>query len=126
MEVAGGSENLLRGALALTLVGILAEHLLGAVTRRRQGALAKALLRLQPGLQHVGAIRILVRALETAHQEGVDSIHQELVRLSGKDLGREPGPWLLWIERLEKVSAGRIEGALSDSKNSEIDGENTN
>jgi hypothetical protein len=122
-KAAGGSEVLLRGAIALTLVGILGEHLLGAVTRRRQGALAKALLRLQPGLQHIGAIRILIRALETANQEVVDKIHHELVRLSGKDLGRDPGPWLQWIQRLEEISSGRIQEPENPSASPKVDGE---
>ncbi|MBT5738904.1 MAG: hypothetical protein HN891_10215 [Planctomycetes bacterium] len=122
-EAAGGSERLLRGTLALTLVGVLGEHLLGAVTRRRQGALAKALLRLQPGLQHVGAIRILVRALETANQEIVDKVHKELIRLSGKDLGRDPGPWLQWIQRLEEISSGRTQEPETPSESAKVDGE---
>jgi len=107
----GSSEQFLRIALGITIVGIITEHLLGAVTRRRQGALARALLRLQPGLQHVGAIRILIRALETADTATIESIHGELVRLSGKDLGKDPQQWREWLHRLEKISAGQLEDA---------------
>jgi hypothetical protein len=102
-------EQFLRIALGITLPAIITEHLLGAVNRRRQGALARALLRLQPGLQHVGAIRILIRALETANTATIASVHGELVRLSGKDLGKDPQRWREWLHRLEKISAGQLE-----------------
>ena len=39
----------------------------------------------------------------------VKSVHKELVKLSGKDLGTDPLPWKQWLERQEKISKGQVE-----------------
>ncbi|MGE4619131.1 MAG: hypothetical protein AAEJ04_04905 [Planctomycetota bacterium] len=109
VELAGSPEALLRGAMALTLGGLLWEHFLGILTRKRQAALARALLRLQPGLQHVEAIRILIRAMSGDNPELLKTIHQQLVKLTGKDLGTDPGPWQQWLETQEKIATGKLE-----------------
>ena len=126
VNAAGGQDRLLRGSLALALSGILTEHLLGALTRRRQGALARALLRLQPGLQHIGAIRILIRALEASDPDVIESVQKELVRLTGKDFGPDPQAWRQWVQRLEKISAGKLESAEQVRDKSTTDGEQQN
>lgn len=122
-ELAGGPEVLLRGALVLVLVGLLWEHFLGILTRKRQSALARALLRLQPGLQHVGAIRILIHSLATGDPKMVESVHQELVKLTGKDLGPDPHPWQQWLDLQEKISAGKMEPNATESPETPIEEE---
>ena len=109
VALVGSPEAVLRGAVVVALAGVLWEHFLGVLTRKRQSALARALLRLQPGLQHVGAIRILIRALSASDPTMVKSVHKELVKLSGKDLGADPLPWKQWLERQEKISKGQVE-----------------
>ncbi len=108
-EFAGGPEVLLRGALVLVLAGLLWEHFLGVLLRKRQSALARALLRLQPGLQHIGAVRILIQSLATADPKLVESVHKELVKLTGKDLGQDPRSWQRWLGLQEKICAGKVE-----------------
>ena len=49
VALVGSPEAVLRGAVVVALVGVLWEHFLGVLTRKRQSALARALLRLQPG-----------------------------------------------------------------------------
>ncbi|MEC9476249.1 MAG: hypothetical protein VX764_04345 [Planctomycetota bacterium] len=109
VRVAGSPEVLLRAAVVLAVSGVLWEHFLGALTRKRQAALARALLRLQPGLQHVGAIRILIQAMATSDPALTETIHKDLVKLTGKDFGSDPIPWKQWLERQERISAGKKE-----------------
>ena len=122
-EFAGGPEVLLRGALVLVLAGLLWEHFLGVLLRKRQSALARALLRLQPGLQHIGAIRILIHSLATGDPKMGESVHQELVKLTGKDLGPDPHPWRQWLDLQEKSSAGKMEPNGTESPETPIEEE---
>jgi hypothetical protein len=81
---------------------------------------------LQPGLQHIGAIRILIRALEASDPDVIESVQKELVRLTGKDFGPDPQAWRQWVQRLEKISAGKLESAEQVRDKSTADGEQQN
>ncbi|HCW45542.1 MAG TPA: hypothetical protein DGU45_09575 [Planctomycetes bacterium] len=97
------TEGFLRFALGITLAGVLLENLLGSWTRRRQSIMARSLIRLQPGLQHVAAIEILIQAMKGCSHETAKTIHQELVRLSGKDFGSNPADWQKWLNTQKKL-----------------------
>ena len=38
-----------------------------------------------------------------------ETIHKDLVKLTGKDFGSDPIPWKQWLERQERISAGKKE-----------------
>ena len=59
--------------------------------------------------QHIGAVRILIQSLATADPKLVESVHKELVKLTGKDLGQDPRSWQRWLGLQEKICAGKVE-----------------
>jgi len=83
-----------------------------ALTRHRQSALARALLRLQPTLKHKGAIEILIRALESPDESVSEAAHRELKRITQQDLPAEPERWRVWLREEERAT---MRGARSES-----------
>jgi len=77
----------------------------GRLMRQRLGALARAILRLSPGLRHREAILILIQALESPDEAISQDAHQELVRITQKDLGTDPEAWRGWLKHQQR-SAG--------------------
>ena len=104
LEKVWGEGRVLEVGVGLVLLGVLSEHLLGAVTRHRQGALARALLRLQPILKHKGAIEILIRALESDNEKVSSTAHQELKRITQQDLPADPAAWRGWLQKEERAA----------------------
>ena len=49
------------------------------------------------------AAKLLVAALSADDEEIRRTSHHNLQRLVGKDLGKEPGPWLRWVEQQDKA-----------------------
>jgi len=104
LERVWGEGRVIQVAAALALLGLVSEHLLGAATRLRQGALARALQRLQPVLRHKDAIEILIRALESADAKVSGTAHRELKRLTRQDFPADPAVWRGWLEREERAA----------------------
>ena len=100
------SEGFFRIVGALLIGGLLMEHYLGVLTRKRQSIMARSLIQLQPGLRHDGAVSILIDALDNAEPETVQTVHQELVRLTGQDFGLQAAPWRTWLRRQEQKVQG--------------------
>lgn len=99
----GGPDRIVELAVGWALLGVLIEHMRGAVLRSRQAYLAQALLRVSPNLKKIEAARILVRALESDDESVVGTAHQELQRLTNVDHGTDPAAWRRWIaEQLQK------------------------
>lgn len=100
-----GSTALLRISVGVAMLAILQEYARGRLMRQRQGALARAILRLSPGLRHREAILILIQALESPDEAISQDAHQELVRITQKDLGTDPEAWRGWLKHQQR-SAG--------------------
>jgi len=101
-----GEGRAVKIAIGLALLGVFSEHLLGAVTRYRQSALAQALLRMKPTLRHKEATEILIRALESDDQDVSQSAHQELQRITQRDFPADPEVWRSWLRSEEKTVTG--------------------
>ena len=112
LERVWGEGRVVSVALGLVILGLLAEHLLGGLTRHRQSALARALLRLQPTLKHKGAIEILIRALESPDESVSEAAHRELKRITQQDLPAEPERWRVWLREEERAT---MRGSRSES-----------
>ena len=104
---------------SLFLGGLLIEHYLGVLTRKRQSLLARSLIQLQPGLKHDGAVSILIDALENAEAETAKTVHEELVRLTGQDFGLEAHRWRQWLRQEEQKVQGSPLLAKEFTDNSE-------
>jgi len=104
VEEVWGEGRVVEVALGFVLLGTFSEHLLGAVTRHRQGTLARALLRLQPILRHKGAIEILIRALESENDQVASTAHRELQRITQQDLPPDPASWREWLRGEERAA----------------------
>ncbi|MAJ28881.1 hypothetical protein CBD41_05680 [bacterium TMED181] len=103
------TENFFRIIGVLMIGGLLIEHYLGVVTRKRQSIMARSLIQLQPGLRHDGAVSILIDALENSEPATAQTIHKELVRLTGQDFGLQPTAWRAWLRKQEqKVQGSQI------------------
>ena len=100
------SEGFFRVIGALFLGGLLMEHYLGVLTRKRQSIMARSLIQLQPGMRHDGAVSILINALENAEPETAKTVHKELVRLTGQDFGHDATQWRGWLRRQEQKVQG--------------------
>lgn len=102
LESVWGEGRVMEVAVGFALLGVLSEHLLGGITRLRQGALARAMLKLQPILKHKGAIEILIRALESENEEVAATAHRELKRITKQDLPANVEAWRRWLKSEEK------------------------
>ncbi len=100
------SEGFFRFVIALLVGGLLMEHSLGVLTRKRQSIMARSLIQLQPGLRHDGAVSILINALENSEAETAETIHKELVRLTGQDFGQDVEQWRGWLRSQEQKVQG--------------------
>lgn len=104
LDAKWGDGRVLEVAIGIVLLGLIAEHLLGGVTRLRQKALAQALLRLKPTLRHKGAIEILIRALESQDEKVSSTAHRELKRITQQEIPADPAAWREWLESEEKAT----------------------
>jgi hypothetical protein len=106
LERVWGPGRVIQVAAALALLGLVSEHVLGGVTRLRQGALARAIQRFQPVLRHKEAIEILIRALESTDTKVSGTAHRELKRLTRQDLPADPAAWRMWLAQEERAATG--------------------
>jgi len=100
-----GSETLMRISIGVSLLAIIQEYARNRLMRQRQSALARAILRLSPGLRHREAIVILIQALESPDESVSHDAHEELVRITNQDLGTDPEAWRGWLKHQQR-SAG--------------------
>ena len=77
---------------------------LGKLETALRAALARALLRLQPVLQHKDAIQILIRALESDDDRVSTTAHRELVRITKQNLPADASAWQAWLDHEEKAA----------------------
>ena len=104
LEQVWGEGRVVPVALGLGLLGLFSEHLFGGLTRHRQSALARALIRLQPTLRHKGAIEILIRALESDDTKVAEAAHRELQRITQQQLPPDPAQWREWLRKEERAA----------------------
>lgn len=104
LESVWGEGRVVDVGLGLALLGVFSEHVLGGVTRHRQGSLARALLRMQPVLQHKDAIEILIRALESEDTKIAETAHSELKRITKQPLPAEAAAWRNWLKQEERAA----------------------
>ena len=104
LESVWGEGRVVEVGVGFALLGVFSEHLLGGITRLRQGALARAMLKLNPILKHKGAIEILIRALESENEEVSATAHRELQRITKQNLPAEGEAWRRWLRSEVKNS----------------------
>ena len=95
----------MRISIGVSLLAIIQEYARNRLMRQRQSALARAILRLSPGLRHREAIVILIQALESPDESVSHDAHEELVRITNQDLGTDPEAWRGWLKHQQR-SAG--------------------
>ena len=100
-----GAETRMRISIGVSLLAIIQEYARNRLMRQRQSALARAILRLSPGLRHREAIVILIQALESPDESVSHDAHEELVRITNQDLGTDPEAWRGWLKHQQR-SAG--------------------
>jgi hypothetical protein len=106
LERGWGAGRAIQIAMGLALLGLVSEHILGALTRRRQGTLARAIQRMQPVLRHKDAIEILIRSLESDDPKVSALAHEQLRRITRQELPADAATWRGWLESEEKSAAG--------------------